>query len=62
MFAREQASRPDAHQRHARVIAVARVADHVTVTAFDLEHHRRLFHALEMLKGVSQLGCALEIQ
>ena len=46
---------------HARIVTVARIPDDVTVSAFHLEHHRRLFHALEMLERVAQSRGALEV-
>jgi hypothetical protein len=62
VVAGEQLAAADAHHRDARVVAVARVADHVAVAALELEHHRRLLHALEVAEGVAKLARALEIE
>ena len=62
VFARQQFSAANAQQRDARVVAVARVADHVAIAAFDFHHDGRLFELLQMPQRIAQLGRALEVQ
>src|SRR5688572_10960974 len=62
MIARQQLAPANAENRHACVIAVARVAYDVAVTPFHLEHDRRLFHPLEVPERVPKLRGPLEVQ
>ncbi len=62
LFAREQLAAADSHQRDRRVVAVTRIAQHVTVAAVDRQHDRRLGHRLEVVKRVAQLGGPFEVE
>jgi len=62
VLARDELALPDAEQRDRRVVAVARVADHVAVAPLHLEHHGGLLEALQPHHRVAQLRRALEVE
>ena len=61
LVARKELPAANAQHDHARVIAIARIADDIAVAAFHVEHDGRFLHLLEVVQRVAQLGGALEV-
>ena len=53
LLTREQLAIANAHDNDARIFAIARVADHVPVAAFDFHHDSGFFHLLEMTQRIT---------
>ena len=62
VVASEQLTTADTQDHNTGIFAVARVANHITVAALDLEHNRRLLHLLEMTQRIAEFSCALKIE